>query len=69
MKAAYDVNLPIETFFDQIEDAIKFASAWNEPIKPVQVVNTAFNAIADTSIFQEDCKIRKRRLGVDKTWT
>ena len=41
MKLPYDVNLPIETMFDQIEDAVEFASAGNAPFTAVQVVNTA----------------------------
>ena len=51
MKASYDVNLPIETFFDQIEDATDFTSAGNAPFTPVEVVNTAFNIIATTGMF------------------
>ena len=57
MKAAYDVNLSIETFFDQIEDTIKFASVDNAPFTHVQVVNTAFNINTSTGMFQDDCKI------------
>ena len=34
MKASYDVNLPIEAFFDQIEDSIEFASVGNAPSTP-----------------------------------
>ena len=45
MKVPYDVNLPINTFFDQIGDAVEFATAGNAPFTPVQVVNTAYNVI------------------------
>ena len=69
MKASYDVKLPIETFFDQIKDAVEFSSAGNTPFTPVQVVNTAFNIISSTGIFQDNCKIWKRRSDVNKTWT
>ena len=69
MKLAYDVNLPIETFFDQIEDAIEFTSAGNAPFTPVQVLNTAYNVIASTGMFQDDCKVWKRKAETDKTWT
>ena len=50
IRIPYNINLPIETFFDQIEDAVEFASASNAPFTPVQVVNTAYNAI-----FQQAC--------------
>ena len=68
MKAPYDVNLPIETFFDQIEDAIEYASAGNAPFTPVQVVNTAYNVIFTTGMFNDDCKIWKRKPAAAKTW-
>ena len=69
MKVPYDVNLPIETFFDQIEDAIEYASAGNAPFTPVQVVNTAYNVIFTTGMFNDDCKLWKRKPLNEKTWT
>ena len=68
MKEPYDVNLPIETFFDQIEDAVEFASAGNAPFTPVQVVNTAYNVIFTTGMFHDDCKLWKRKPAANKTW-
>ena len=59
MKAPYDVNLLIKTFFDQIEDAVEFA-AGNSPFTPVQVVNTAYNVIFSTGMFNNNCKIWKK---------
>ena len=50
MKLPYDINLPIETFFDQIKDAVEFAAVGSAPFIPVQVVNTAYNVI-----FQQAC--------------
>jgi len=35
MKMPYDVNLPVETLFDQIEDAIEFAAAGSATFTPV----------------------------------
>ena len=68
MKERYDCNLPIETFFDQIEDAVEYASAGNAPFTPVQVVNTAFNVIFRTGLFNDDCKVWKRKPDADRTW-
>jgi len=69
MKTAHDINLPIETFFDQIEDAIEFVSAGNVPFTPVHVVNTDFNVISSTGMFQDDYKLWKRKPDADKAWT
>ena len=38
MMIPYDVNLPIEVLFDQIEDGLDFADAGNRPFTPEQVV-------------------------------
>ena len=57
IKTAYDVNLAIEIYFDQIKVAIEFSSTGNAPFTPVQVVNTAFNVISTTCMFQDDYKL------------
>ena len=68
MKTAYDVNLLIEIFFDQTEDTIEFASTRNAPFTPMQVVNTSFNIISSTGMFQDYCKLWKQKPEADKTW-
>ena len=68
MKDRYDCNIPIETFFDQIEDAVEFTAAGNAPFTPVQVVNTAFNVIFTTGMFNDDCKVWKRKPSDTRTW-
>ena len=67
MKISYDVNLPIDTFFDQIKDAAEFTVAGNAPFIPVQVVNTAYNVVFSTGMFNDDCKIWKRKPTVEKS--
>ena len=68
MKERYDVNFPIENFFDQIEDAMEYAAAGNAPFSPDQVVNTAFHVIFTTGMFHDDCKLWKRRPALERTW-
>ena len=67
-KTAYDPNLPIETLFDQVENAVDFAAAANTPYSPEQVVATAYQLVYATGIFLDDCKIWKRRPEAYKTW-
>ena len=38
MKTWFDVSLPIETMYDQIEDAVKLANAGQTPYSAEQVV-------------------------------
>jgi hypothetical protein len=68
MKADYDVNLPIESFFRQIEMAIDYASAGNTPYTPAQVLTIAYQIIFQTGIFADDCRNWKRQPVAYKTW-
>ena len=68
MKAGYDVNLPIETLFRQIENAINYAAAGNTPYSPAQVLAIAYQIVFQTGIFADDCREWKRRAPAYKTW-
>jgi hypothetical protein len=68
LKSAYDPNLPIETLFDQVEDAVDFAAAGLTPYSPAQVVATAYQLIYATGMFVDDAKVWKRRTTEYKTW-
>ena len=68
MKAGYDVNLPIETLFRQIENAIDYASAGNTPYTPAQVLTIAYQILFQTAIFADDCRDWKRQPEAYKTW-
>jgi len=68
MKAGYDVNLPIETLFRQIENAIDYASAGNNAYTPTQVLTIAYQVIFETGLFADDCKDWKRQPVNHKTW-
>lgn len=59
MKLPCDVNQPIEVLFQQIEDAIEFASAGQAPYSPQQVLNIAYQLIFRTGLFADDCKVWK----------
>jgi hypothetical protein len=68
LKTAYDPNLPIETLFGQVEDAVDFAAAGNTPYSPVQVRATAYQLIYATGMFLDDCKVWKCQTTAYKTW-
>ena len=40
MNTPYDVNLPIEVLFNQVEDGMEYADAGNHPFTPEQIVMT-----------------------------
>ena len=68
MKSPYDVNMPIENLFKQIQSAVEFATAGSTPYSPAQVLAVAYQLVFQTGIFADDCKIWKRRPAIYKTW-
>ena len=67
--ASYDANFPIEALIDQVEGAVEYAAAGNTPYTPLQVVGIAYQLIFQSGLFNDDCKLWKRRDLADKTWT
>ena len=68
MKTPYDVNMPIENLYKQIQSAVEFATAGSTPYSPAQVLAVAYQLVFQTGIFADDCKIWKRRPANYKTW-
>jgi hypothetical protein len=68
MKQPCDVNQPIKVLYQQIEDAIEFAAAGQNPFSPKQVLNIAYQLIFCTGIFSDDCKIWKCQTTAYTTW-
>ena len=42
MDVPYDPSTDIESYFDQIEDAVEFAAAGNSPLSTTQIITKAF---------------------------
>ncbi len=69
MRTTYDPNQPIETFFDQIEDAFTLADAAKAPYTEPQIIAIAYNTIFTTSMFPEACREWRRRPIIEHTWS
>ena len=69
LRGPYDSNLPIEAIIDQVEGAVKYATAGNTPYNPLKFVGIAYQLIFQTEMFNDNCKQWKRRDPSDKTWT
>ena len=69
MNAPYNVNLPIEVLFDQVEDRMDYADAGNHPKTPEHIFITGHQLIQETGMFADDLKIWKRLPVQDRTWT
>ena len=68
MEAAYDINMPIETLFEQIEDAVEYAAQAHTPFTNAQVVSTAYMLVHKTGMFTDECKAWRRITRNLKTW-
>jgi hypothetical protein len=64
----YDPNLPIETLFQQIQDARAFAVAVGQPYGDAMIVNVAYTLIFNTGLFPDACRSWQSRAIAGKTW-
>ena len=67
LQAPYDRNQPSETLIDQVENAVDYASAGVTPYTPAQVVGIHFQLVFQTGIFNDDCKLWRRKPADIKT--
>ena len=58
----------IETYFDQIKDAVEFTEAGASPFTMVQIATKAFIQMFTTGLFKEDCKAWNRLPPVARDW-
>ena len=57
IEVLYAINLPSETLFEQVEDAVEYSAQAHTPFKNTQVVNTAYILVHKTGIFTDECKV------------
>merc|ERR1740124_1533880 len=67
MKTIYNVPLPIEPLYNQVEDAIKYVASGGTPYSPEQVLAIAYNMIAQTKALPRVCKEWRRQNIIYKT--
>jgi hypothetical protein len=68
LNAPYDPNQPIETLFQQIQDARAFAIAGGQPYGSAMIVNVAYTLAFNTGLFPDACRAWKSRVIAGKTW-
>ena len=69
MNQTYNVNLPIEVLFDQIEDGMDYTDAGNHPKTPAQKVMISQPIVQEIGIFADNLKVWKRLPDLDRAWT
>jgi hypothetical protein len=63
-----DPNQPIETLFQQIQDARAFAVAGGQPYGATMIVNVAYTLVFNTGLFPDACRAWQSRAIAGKTW-
>jgi hypothetical protein len=61
LNTPYDPNLPIESLFQQIQDARDFAVAGGQPYGAAMIVNIAYTLVSNTGLFPDACQAWKPR--------
>jgi hypothetical protein len=69
LNAPYDPNQPIETLFQQIQDARAFAVAGGQPYSAAMIVNLAYTLVFNTGLFPDACRAWQSRAIAAKAWT
>jgi hypothetical protein len=68
LNTPYDPNQPIEMLFQQIQDALAFAVAGDQPYGAAMIVNVAYTLIFNTGLFPDACRAWQSRAIAGKTW-
>jgi uncharacterized protein YukE len=68
LNTPYDPNQPIETLFQQIQDARAFAVAGGQPYGAAMIVNVAYTLVFNTGLFPNACRAWQSRAMAAKTW-
>jgi hypothetical protein len=68
LNTPYDPNQPIETLFQQIQDARAFAVAGGQPYGAAMIVNVAYTIVFNTGLFPNACRAWQLRAIANKTW-
>jgi hypothetical protein len=67
LNTPYDPNQPIETLFQQIQDARAFAVAGGQPYGAAMIINVAYTLVFNTGLYPDACHAWQSRAVVDNT--
>jgi hypothetical protein len=68
LNTPYDPNQPIETLFQQIQDARAFAVAGGQPYGAAMIGNVSYTLVFNTGLYPDACRAWQSRAIVAKTW-
>jgi hypothetical protein len=68
LNTPYYPNQPIETLFQQVQDARAFAVAGGQPYGAAMIVNVAYTLVFNTGLFPDACRAWQSRAIAEKMW-
>ena len=68
MMEPYDSSQPINVFFETIEDCVQYAEDGKIPISHEQVMQTAYNSVHASGLYNDACKEWRHRVTTLQTW-
>jgi hypothetical protein len=68
LNTPYDPNQPIQTLFQQIQDAQSFGVAGGQPYGNAMIINVAYTLVFNTGFFPDACRAWQSRAISRKTW-
>jgi hypothetical protein len=68
LNTPYDPNQPIETLFQQIQDARALAVAGGQPYGAAMIINVAYTLVFNTGLYHDACRVCQSRATAVKTW-
>jgi hypothetical protein len=68
LNTPYDPNQPIETLFQQIQDARAFTVAGGQPYGTAMIFNVSYTLLFNTGLYPDACRAWQSRAIATKTW-
>jgi hypothetical protein len=68
LNTPYGPNQPIETLFQQIQDARVFAVTGGQPYGAAMIINVAYTLVFNTGLYPHACRAWQSRAIAYKTW-
>jgi hypothetical protein len=68
LNTPYDPNQPIETLFQQIQDARAFAVAGGQPYGAAMITNVAYTLVFNTGLYPDACRAWQSRTIAANKW-
>jgi hypothetical protein len=68
LNTPYDPNQPIDTLFQQIQDARAFAVACDQPYGAAMIINVSYTLVFKTGLYPDACRAWQSRAIAANTW-